>query len=556
MTMVENLGDEGSRSEGPPPFPEASPPSASGPPEAVLPGSGPTPDPDTWLKTILHHSSNVFFAHTPDNLLVYVSPQIKEVLGYAPEDARVPWTELLTQHPANQEGVRRTQEAVRTGRPPPPYELELRHKDGRSVWVEVREAPVVSRGETVAVVGAWVDITERKQAEAALRASQEQLQLQQRIEALGRLSGGVAHDLNNLLSPILGYAELLLEDLGPGDQRREAAEQILEAAQRARDLVRQLLAFSRRQTLEFRPLDLGQVVREFGKLLRRTIPENVQIEMDLAPDLPTILADVGQLEQVILNLAVNARDAMPEGGSLIFRTRLVHITPEEAQATPGMRPGAFVLLSVSDTGHGMDPATRQRIFEPFFTTKELGKGTGLGLATVYGIIKQHGGGIWVDSEVGMGTTFRCYFPVVGGQLAPLHPPSPSTTPPPTLGGTETVMVVEDEPLVRRLAVRFLRRLGYHTLEAASGEECLALLDGYSGPLHLLLTDLVLPGMNGRALAAEVQNRFRQVRTLFMSGYASHVLNRQGVLEEGIAYLAKPFAFHTLAAKVREVLDRP
>jgi len=424
------------------------------------------------------------------------------------------------------------------------YEFELQRRDGRTIQVEASVTEIEYRGGK-AVLGVIRDITEHK-------SLQIQLNQAQKMESIGRLSGGVAHDLNNLLTPIIGYAELIRDELGRDDGRRESAEEIVRAGFRSRDLVRQLLAFSRQQTLEFKVTDLNTLVLGFEKLLRRTIREDIQIRMAPGTDVPTIRGDRGQIEQVLMNLAVNAQDAMPQGGTLHIETSTAVFDEAFARSRPGVTPGNYAMLSLTDTGVGMDPETRDRIFEPFFTTKEKGHGTGLGLATVYGIVKQHGGNIWVYSEPGSGTTFKCYFPAADG---PREEDARERPPDADPQGSETVMVVEDEELVRKLAVSILRRKGYTVFSAENAGDCLRNLDSLEAPIDLLLTDVVLPGRNGKELFREVSARFPSSKVLFMSGYSDEVVTHRGVLEEGIAFIQKPFSVQALTQKVREALNR-
>ncbi|MCJ7627165.1 MAG: ATP-binding protein, partial [Longimicrobiales bacterium] len=373
----------------------------------------------------------------------------------------------------------------------------------------------------------------------------------QRMESIGRLSGGVAHDLNNLLTPIIGFGDLVLGELSPEDEHRESVQEILRAAFRARDLVRQLLAFSRRQTLDFKAIDLNGMVREFQNLLRRTIRKDIEIRFIPTSRQPNIRADRGQMEQVIMNLAVNAQDAMPEGGTLTIETSEVELDGEYAWAHAGVTSGQYAMLSFSDDGVGMDAETREKVFEPFFTTKERGKGTGLGLATVYGIVKQHGGNIWAYSEPGGGSTFKCYFPLADMPSVEQVELRNTIT---DLGGTETIMVVEDEVMVRKLAAKVLKGSGYSVLEAGESEACLNALRDYDGPLDMLLTDVVMPGMNGRELYGEVRKLFPGAKVLFMSGYTEDIVTHRGVLDEGIPFIQKPFSGRDLATKVRSVLE--
>lgn len=371
------------------------------------------------------------------------------------------------------------------------------------------------------------------------------------MEAVGRLAGGVAHDFNNLLTAISGHAQILLEDLPADDPARADIEEISRAADRAADLTRQLLAFSRKQMLRPQVLDPNALIGEIQKMLRRLIGEDIELITRLAPDLGAVRADPGQLEQVIMNLAVNARDAMPTGGRLLIETRNVELGEDDARRLAPLQPGPHVVLIVSDTGAGMDESTRERIFEPFFTTKEKGKGTGLGLSTVYGIVQQSGGHIWVYSEPGQGTTFKIYLPRVDAR--PEAAPAPSDADG-AHNGREVVLLVEDEDAVRSLARRILEKRGYTVLTARTGPEALRIAERHDGPIHLILTDVVMPEMSGRELAERIAPTRPDARTLFMSGYTEDDVLRRGVLNEGAAFLEKPFTPSALAQKVREVLD--
>ncbi len=377
-----------------------------------------------------------------------------------------------------------------------------------------------------------------------------QLRQAQKVEAIGRLAGGVAHDLNNMLCPILSYAEMLTEDLREGDERREQAVEIVNAGFRARDLVRQLLAFSRKQVIRLNPADINQVIKGIEKLLMRTIPEDIRFEKRLSKDLPLVLADIGQIEQILLNLSVNSADAMPDGGLLTIETGLSDLNEEYAKMHPDVVPGQYVTLSVNDTGLGMDDETLAHIFEPFFTTKGE-KGTGLGLATVYGIVKQHNGNIWVYSEPDMGTTFKIYLPVttkVTGAKENVRPEKSSRK------GMENILLVEDNEPVRNLGRTILKRQGYNVLEAGNGEDALEILAAHGGVIDLLLTDVVMPGMNGQELYQMAVQRHQHLRVLYMSGYTDDIIAHRGVLKKGIQLIQKPFSVDGLAAKVREVLD--
>ena len=394
--------------------------------------------------------------------------------------------------------------------------------------------------------------TERIQAEEERGALQEQLRQSQKMEAIGRLAGGVSHDFNNLLTVIKGYSQLSLAEIKGDNPLRENVEEIRKAADRAADLTRQLLAFSRRQIMEMRVLDLNAHVQNLDKMLRRLIGEDIELVSILAEDLGRVKTDPGQMEQMIMNLAINARDAMLNGGKLTIETANVELDQAYARAHVAVTPGRYIMVSVSDTGVGMAPEVRDRVFEPFFTTKEKGKGTGLGLSTVYGIVKQSGGNIWVYSEPGKGTTFKIYLPRVEEPLEALKEKIVGRELP---QGSETIFIVEDEGEVLKLAGRLLRRQGYHVLEASNGEEALRVCKGKKEPFHLLLTDVVMPQMGGRQLAEQLKQVCQDFKVLYMSGYTDNAITHHGVLEKGMNYLQKPFTVDSLARKVREVLDK-
>ena len=389
------------------------------------------------------------------------------------------------------------------------------------------------------------DVSERKRMEAQFLQAQK-------MEAIGQLAGGIAHDFNNLLTIIKGYSQLSLMELKEGGPLRENIEEINKASDRASDLTQQLLAFSRRQILEMKVLDLNALLPGVEMMLRRVIGEDIELVTRLAEDLGRVKSDRGQIEQVIMNLAVNARDAMPDGGKLTIETANAELDEAYARAHVAVTPGRYVMLSVSDTGVGMTPEVRGKVFEPFFTTKEKVKGTGLGLSTVYGIVKQSDGNIWVYSEPEKGTTFKIYLPredepleevverVAGGEL---H------------RGDETILVVEDEDKVREVAVRILSGQGYRVLEASQGLDAFLICTEHDGPIHLLLTDVVMPKMSGRELAETLMSIRPRIKVLYMSGYTDNAIVHHGVLETGMDFIQKPFAVDTLARKVREVLDK-
>ena len=425
----------------------------------------------------------------------------------------------------------------------------LEFKDGRVF--ERYSMPQRIDGRSVGRVWSFRDVTERRRAEVALLESELQLRQSQKMDAIGRLAGGVAHDFNNLLTVILGYGEQMLEQLGPHDPMRRAVEEIQSAAGRAAALTGQLLAFSRKQMLEPRVIDLNAVLAGTGHLLRRLIGEDIQLEVTLDPRLGRVLADEHQIQQVIMNLAINARDAMPQGGRLTLTTTNADLDATYAQGHQPLPAGRYVALEVSDTGTGMDVETRARLFEPFFTTKERGKGTGLGLATVYGIVQQSGGHIWVYSEPGHGTVFKIYLPRLP---EPSPEGEPTATPRPLPAGSETVLLVEDETMVRDLLRGMLERHGYRVLTAQSGEEALEVAAAHPGPLHLLVTDVVMKGIGGPELAGRLQPLHPGLRVLHISGYTDDAVLRHGVREGLTAFLQKPFTIEALVVKVREVLD--
>ncbi len=426
-------------------------------------------------------------------------------------------------------------------------ENEFIFEDGSKGWFELRLVPVP---DGVCILS--LDITASKRTAAELARSEEQLRHAQKMEAVGRLAGGVAHDFNNLLSVVLSYSSLLIGDLPAGDPMRADLEEIQKAGERAADLTRQLLAFSRKQDSELRIVDVNQVVTYTDKMIRRLVGEDVDVHTSLAEDLGKIKVDPGHLEQVLMNLVVNARDAMPQGGKLTIETRNVELDAGYAQEHLGVTPGPHVMLAVSDSGHGMDAATKERIFEPFFTTKEQGKGTGLGLSTVFGIVKQIGGSVWVYSEPGGGATFKVYF----RRTDEHEPAEPARAQVVTLRGSETVLLVEDEEQLRVVTRGILRRYGYQVLDACSGGEAVRLCERHAGPLQLLLTDVVMPEMSGPELVQRLSPLRPDMRVLYMSGYTEQAVVHRGMLSSGTALLQKPITPELLLRRLREVLELP
>ncbi|MGA2959883.1 MAG: PAS domain S-box protein [Thermodesulfobacteriota bacterium] len=432
------------------------------------------------------------------------------------------------------------------------FERTFRRKDGTTLPVLVEDRLLRDKnGQIIGIRSTVEDITERRQTQEALRKSEEQLRQWQRVEAIGRLAGGVAHDFNNLLMTIKGCSELLLNAFDRRDPRREEVEEILKAGERATSLTRQLLAFGRRQVLQPQVLDLNSLVINMDKMLRRLIGEDIQLVTVLDQELWSVKVDPGMIEQVIMNLAVNSRDAMPNGGKLTIETANIIHDENYASRHISMKPGYYVMVAVSDNGCGMDKETQSHLFEPFFTTKEKGKGTGLGLSTVYGIIKQSGGNIWVYSEPSQGTTFKIYLPRVE-KTATVYKPKASS--PPAPGGTETILLVEDEEAVRTMVSKILRNKGYTVLEAAHSEEAFEISERHEGPIHLMVTDVIMPQMSGPELAERLAPRLPEMKVLYMSGYPDNTIVQHGVLEPGTAFLQKPFTLNALESKVREVLD--
>jgi two-component system, cell cycle sensor histidine kinase and response regulator CckA len=432
-------------------------------------------------------------------------------------------------------------------------EQTYRRKDGTTFPALIEDRLLKdSDGKIIGIRSTIQSIAERKQMEKEKALLEEQLRQSQKMEAMGRLAGGIAHDFNNLLTIIKGYSQLFLMDLKKGDPMEKGIEQIQKATQRAGDLIRQLLAFSRRQVMEMRVLDLSSLLSELDKMFRRVIGEDIVLVTLLTEDLGRVKADPGQLGQVLMNLVVNARDAMPSGGKLTIEMANVVLDEEYVRTHIEVPPGRYVVLSVSDTGVGMTPEVRDRIFEPFFTTKEKGKGTGLGLSTVYGIVKQSGGNILVYSEPGKGTTFKIYLPIVD---EPLEEWAEMVVEGEIPRGKETILIVEDFEEVRQLARQVLERQGYQVLEAGDGNATLLVCEKYKGQIHLMVTDVVMPGMSGRELADRIKSSHPEMKVLYTSGYADDTIVHYGVSRDRVNYLQKPFTMEGLSRKVREVLDK-
>jgi PAS domain S-box-containing protein len=477
--------------------------------------------------------------------LVLVNPALQKILGYASQ-AELLQANLASQIYRNPLDHQKVNELLLEQGSFVDVEVEWKRQDGAPITVRCSGWPIRDESGRVVLLELFAEnVTER-------RALERQLRTAQKMEAVGRLSGGIAHDFNNLLGVIIGYSQVLKRSLKPENPLYEHAEEIEKASQRAVSLTRQLLAFSRQQVLEPVILNLNTLVSDMEKMLPRLIGEDIALTLALDPALAQVKADPSQVEQVIMNLAVNARDAMPDGGKLIIQTANVDLDTAYTHQHPGSRVGSYVMLRVTDTGTGIEPEIQAQIFEPFFTTKERDKGTGLGLATVYGVVKQSGGYIAVDSEKGKGASFSVYLPLV--EHAVTSPDLSDELPARSARGSETILLVEDEESLRKLADMFLRDRGYHVLTAADGVQALQVARQHPGPIHLLLTDVVMPGINGRVLAERLAPSQPGMKVLYMSGYTDSFIAGHGVLEAGSHLQHKPFTEEALTRKVRELLD--
>jgi PAS domain S-box-containing protein len=490
----------------------------------------------------------------PGRIVEFISSSVEPMLGYSVRQwLSTPgfWRSII--HPDDSERVLRECAEVYAGSGEGISEFRVVAQDHRVVWIAVRSTVVYnSQGHAVGMRGVAVDITGAKEAEQARAQLLEQLQQAQKMESIGRLAGGVAHDFNNLLTVINGYSAILERQLPEGDPLRRYAAEITAAGERAADLTHQLLAFSRRQLLQPRVLDLNALLQDSVKMLKRLVGEDIELVTHLHPEVGRVRADAGQMHQVILNVAVNARDAMPRGGTLTLLTR--NFAPDEVSPNqhPSLKPVPYVMLAIGDTGCGMDEHTLAQVFEPFFTTKEQGKGTGLGLSTVYGIVNQSGGSIEVESELGRGTTVTIFLPRVDEPIsAAASEPVQSENP----GGSDTILVVEDEESVRKLICRALRTYGYQVVEAAGGAEALQAAELHTGSIPVLITDVVMPEMSGRELADKMRQLYPEMQVLYLSGYTGDEVVRLGLLENPSVFLQKPFTPAVLAGKVRSLLDQ-
>jgi two-component system cell cycle sensor histidine kinase/response regulator CckA len=494
---------------------------------------------EVHFRSLIESVSDLITVINREGVIQYQSPSVARLLGYSPADL-IGRNAFEFVH--SEDALRARSAHRRAWADPPartPVEYRFRHRNG--TWLVLQSIGRRMPDESLIVVNSR-DVTVQKQLEGQLHQAQK-------MEAIGRLAGGVAHDFNNLLSVISGHGELLERALRPNESLRESVAEIGRAAERAAAVTRQLLAFSRRQVLEPKVLDLNAIVTDAEKMLRRLIGEDVGLATVLQPRLNPVRADPGQMAQVILNLVLNARDAMPEGGTVMIETRQAEWDVEDAKANPEVRPGRYVLLQVTDTGRGMTPEVQARLFEPFFTTKDE-VGTGLGLAVVHGIVQQSGGYLEVDSRPEAGTKFKIYLPAVEGFAEGV----PENACPELVQGCETVLLAEDEQPVREITALLLETLGYRVLRASNGEEALRLAEASREKIHLLMADVVMPGLSGRELAEVLQSRDPNLKVLFQSGYTDDAVLRHGIVHAEVAFLPKPFTLDILARKIREVLD--
>src|SRR5436190_11518483 len=500
-------------------------------------------DSEERFRALVENSSDAMLLLDAECRVTYMTASSQRHLGWKPPDV-VGRSIFEFIHADDRETITaRIAEALQTPTTSVTAEVRFRHPDDSDRTMEIVVVNRLTDVSIRAIVIKATDITDKRRLEEHLRQVQK-------MEAVGALAGGVAHDFNNLLTAILGYCNLMLDDLPKEDPLRQDLEEIRSAGERAAALTRQLLAFSRRQMLQPQIVDINTLVRQLEKLLPRLLTEDIVLVTALAPDLHTVKVDPASIEQVLVNLAVNSRDAMPEGGQLTIETANVELDSAYAETHVTVIPGQYVMLAVGDTGEGIDAATKARIFEPFFTTKEQGKGSGLGLATVYGIVKQSGGYIWVYSELGHGTVFKVYFPIAE---SPAGPPRDGRGGDLKKDAWETVLLVEDEDAVRALAREVLRRQGYIVLEARHGVDALRLAERHPDEIHLMITDVIMPHMSGRELAERLCAARPTLKVLFMSGYTDHALMNRA-LTPGSSFLQKPFTPETFARKVRQVLD--
>jgi PAS domain S-box-containing protein len=497
-------------------------------------------------RSLLDSSPDAVVIYDMEGRVGYVNQSFTRTFGWTLEEIRNQRIPYLPDS-EKEESMRLIRGVVEDGLTCSAFETKRYTKDGRILDISLTASRYNDHeGKPAGMLVVLSDVTQRKVLEEQLRQSTK-------MEAIGQLAGGVAHDFNNILTAIMGYANLLSNELAQGEPGKEKLLQITRAAEKAADLTRQLLAFSRKQVLEVKVMRLNEVISDMERLLKRLIGEDIDLDTVFDPSAGRIQADPSQIQQILMNLAVNARDAMPGGGKLTIETANVFLDADYARAHAEVRPGEYVMFAVSDSGQGMDSQTLARVFEPFFTTKEKGVGTGLGLATVYGIVKQHQGHVNVYSEPGRGATFKVYFPRVNASADDV---APAWDPGPRPRGNETILVVEDDEPVRKLACEALEILGYQTLSASDPPEAIAMCDTYDGRIDLLMTDVVLPHMDGRSLFRALSEKRPDLKVLYVSGYTENFIVHHGVLDKGLPFMQKPFNVDSLARKVRQAIDRP
>ncbi len=625
-------------------------------------------DREKKIRHILENTTNLFYHHTPDHVITYMSPQVEEVLGYTAEETTMRWTKLATDNPVNEAGFQKTEKAIKTGQKQPPYELELKRKDGRKIWVEVREAPIIEKGKVTAITGSLNEITQRKLAENKLRQSEEKYRMivenaidgieitqdnrliffndqlakmlgytkeellntpfsqvftekaleelkererkraagaelpsiykttfrckdgdvikvevsyeiidyhdkpatfaiirditekelleeklnqSQKLESVGRLAGGVAHDFNNKLTVIVGYTEMLMKQFEKNSEIHEELKEIFNAAIQSKDVTRQLLAFARKQTISPKILDINKTIKKMLKMLDRLIGEKITLIWLPEQEIWPLKIDPSQIDQILANLCINARDAIDGDGKIIIETKNISVTENKFNNDRNFIPGDYVQISVSDNGCGIDEETQKNIFEPFFSTKDINQGTGLGLATVYGIVKQNNGFIYVYSELGQGTTFKIFIP---RNATGITKPESAQKDDLRVGKGELILLVEDEEKIIKMSKKILSMLGYQVIATSSPLQAIDLARKNKDKIKMLITDVIMPEMNGRELTDKLQQELPELKVLFMSGYTASTIESQGIINGKINFIQKPFAMRDFGEKIRRILS--
>ena len=501
------------------------------------------------LRNIIEHSNELYYLHDTDHNLTYVSPQSTDFFGYTPDETKVKWMELMTSNPINQAGFEITQKAIQTGEKQKPYILEGRRQDGKSILLEIEESPILDQnGKTVLIAGAARDVTDRKCAEEEKEKLETQLRQSQKMEAVGTMAGGIAHDFNNILSIILGNTELAIRDVPEWHPVKESLDEVRKACLRAKDVIRQLLSFSRKSEMQLRPLDISVILRESLKLIRSSLPSYVEIQQNFDEDIWTTLADPTQINQILINLSTNAADAIESAGG-ILSVSLENVEIARKDPELNLEPGRYVKIRISDTGVGISAEDMERIFDPYYTTKNVGKGTGMGLAVVHSIVETHNGRINVSSTPGKGTTFEIFLCSV--DEAPIAEAQENET---LLHGRETILFVDDEESIVKLNRVRLERLGYQVIGTADPLEALELFRHNSIQFDLVITDMTMPNMTGDRLAAEIMKIRPDIPIILCTGFSGRI-SEELALEKGIrAFVVKPLEVKELVETVRNILD--